>query len=113
MALAYSKITAQGQISVPAEVRRKLGLGPGSVLEWEEEHLRSESGKGGWNSEALKPLRDAVIRTAKRGVGLCGWRARRECSLPAKRPRSAPPKRARCSTGRWGVCRRVRSERTA
>jgi AbrB family looped-hinge helix DNA binding protein len=32
-----SKITAQGQISVPAEVRRKLGAGPGSVLEWKEE----------------------------------------------------------------------------
>ncbi len=30
-----SKITAQGQISVPAEVRRALGVGPGSVLEWE------------------------------------------------------------------------------
>jgi antitoxin PrlF len=37
MALAWSKLTAQGQISVPAEVRRKLGLGPGSVLEWQEE----------------------------------------------------------------------------
>lgn len=37
MALAHSKITAQGQISVPAEVRRKLGIGPGSVLEWNEE----------------------------------------------------------------------------
>jgi len=37
MALAQSKLTAQGQISVPAEVRRKLGLGPGSVLEWDEE----------------------------------------------------------------------------
>ena len=37
MALASSKLTAQGQISVPAEVRRKLGLAPGSVLEWEEE----------------------------------------------------------------------------
>lgn len=36
MALAQSKVTAQGQISVPAEVRRKLGIGPGSVLEWEE-----------------------------------------------------------------------------
>lgn len=32
-----SKITAQGQISVPAEVRRALGVGPGSVLEWEEQ----------------------------------------------------------------------------
>lgn len=37
MAIASSKLTAQGQISVPAEVRRKLGVGPGSVLEWEEQ----------------------------------------------------------------------------
>ena len=35
--MPQSKITAQGQISVPAEIRRKLGVGPGSVLEWEEE----------------------------------------------------------------------------
>jgi len=37
MALARSKLTAQGQISVPAEVRRRLGLRAGSVLEWEED----------------------------------------------------------------------------
>jgi antitoxin PrlF len=37
MAIAQSKVTAQGQISVPAEVRRKLGVGPGSVLEWDED----------------------------------------------------------------------------
>jgi AbrB family looped-hinge helix DNA binding protein len=37
MFLAQSNVTAQGQISVPVEVRRKLGIGPGSVLEWEEE----------------------------------------------------------------------------
>ena len=37
MGIARSRITAQGQISVPAEVRRKLGVGPGSVLEWEQE----------------------------------------------------------------------------
>lgn len=36
MVIAQSKITAQGQISVPAEIRRKLGLGPGAVLEWSE-----------------------------------------------------------------------------
>ena len=36
MPLAQSKVTAQGQISVPAEVRKKLGVGPGSVLEWDE-----------------------------------------------------------------------------
>lgn len=38
MALAKSKVTAQGQISVPAEIRRLLGAGPGAVLEWNEEN---------------------------------------------------------------------------
>jgi len=37
MSLAQSKVTAQGQTSVPLKVRRKLGIGPGSVLEWEEQ----------------------------------------------------------------------------
>ena len=37
MTIAQSKVTAQGQISVPAEVRKKLGIGPGSVLEWCEQ----------------------------------------------------------------------------
>ena len=37
MAIAQSRLTTQGQISVPAEVRRKLGLGPGSVIEWDED----------------------------------------------------------------------------
>ena len=36
MAIAQSRVTAQGQISVPAEIRRKLGIGAGSVLEWDE-----------------------------------------------------------------------------
>jgi len=36
MSIAKSRLTTQGQISVPAEVRRKLGLGPGSVIEWQE-----------------------------------------------------------------------------
>jgi len=37
MTIAKSKLTAQGQISVPAAVRRKLGVGPGSVLEWDQD----------------------------------------------------------------------------
>ena len=37
MPLAHSKVTSQGQISVPAEVRRRLGVGPGSVIEWDQE----------------------------------------------------------------------------
>jgi AbrB family looped-hinge helix DNA binding protein len=36
MAIAHSKLTAQGQISVPSQIRKKLGVGPGSILEWEE-----------------------------------------------------------------------------
>jgi AbrB family looped-hinge helix DNA binding protein len=35
--IANSKVTAQGQISIPADVRRKLGIGPGSLLEWDED----------------------------------------------------------------------------
>ena len=37
MAIAHSRLTAQGQISVPAKIRQRLGVGPGSVLEWDEE----------------------------------------------------------------------------
>lgn len=37
MAIAQSKLTAQGQISVPADVRKRLGIGPGSVIEWDED----------------------------------------------------------------------------
>jgi antitoxin PrlF len=40
MPIARSRVTAQGQISVPADVRRKLGVGPGSVLEWDEEDAK-------------------------------------------------------------------------
>ena len=38
MPIAHSKLTAQGQISVPADIRKKLGVGPGSILEWEEKN---------------------------------------------------------------------------
>jgi len=37
MAIARSRVTAQGQISIPVEIRQKLGAGPGSVLEWDEQ----------------------------------------------------------------------------
>jgi AbrB family looped-hinge helix DNA binding protein len=29
-----SKVTAQNQTSVPAEIRRKMGIGPGARLTW-------------------------------------------------------------------------------
>ena len=52
MAIAQSKVTAQGQISVPAEVRKKLGAGPGSTLEWTEEGgkvIVRRVGRYNWN----------------------------------------------------------------
>ncbi|MGZ5445645.1 MAG: AbrB/MazE/SpoVT family DNA-binding domain-containing protein [Thermoanaerobaculia bacterium] len=54
MTLPQSKVTAQGQISVPAEIRRKLGIGPGSVLEWEQEGERVVVRKAGrYSSEDI------------------------------------------------------------
>ncbi|MGE0393258.1 MAG: AbrB/MazE/SpoVT family DNA-binding domain-containing protein [Vicinamibacterales bacterium] len=47
MALAHSKVTAQGQVSVPQRVRKHLGIGPGSVLEWDEEGDRVVVRKAG------------------------------------------------------------------
>lgn len=37
MTLPRSKLTSQGQVSIPAEIRRKLGLDPGAVVEWDED----------------------------------------------------------------------------
>lgn len=68
MALAHSKVTAQGQISVPAEVRKRLGVGPGSVLEWEEQ--------GG----------QVVVRR----VGRHSFEEIRRALFPEKRPKQRP-----------------------
>ena len=70
MAIAHSKVTAQGQISVPAEVRRKLGIGPGSVLEWDEQgELVVVRRAGRYTSEevhrALFPKRQPEARTVE------------------------------------------------
>lgn len=37
MILARSRVTAQGQVSVPAGIRKRLGIVPGSILEWDED----------------------------------------------------------------------------
>ena len=47
MAIPQSKLTADGQVSVPPEIREKLGIGPGSVLEWHEEGDRVVLRKAG------------------------------------------------------------------
>ena len=54
MALAHSKVTAQGLVTVPAKVRQRLGVGPGSVLEWDEEGDRVVVRKAGrYSSEDI------------------------------------------------------------
>ena len=76
MVLAHSKLTAQGQISVPVEVRRKLGVGPGSVLEWDESGEQVVVRKAGRHSSedvhrvlfAEKPPVARTLRELKDGI---------------------------------------------
>ena len=75
MALAQSKLTAQGQISVPSEIRRKLGVGPGSVLEWDEEDEKIVVRKAGrYSSEEIhrklfpKPPEPRSLSDLKAGI---------------------------------------------
>lgn len=75
MALAHSKVTAQGQVSVPAKVRQRLGVGPGSVLEWEEDGDRVIVRKAGrYSSEDIhralfsKAPRPRALEDVKAGI---------------------------------------------
>jgi AbrB family looped-hinge helix DNA binding protein len=47
MPIARSRLTAQGQISVPAAIRQKLGVGPGATIEWYEEGDKVVVRRGG------------------------------------------------------------------
>jgi antitoxin PrlF len=75
MALAHSKVTAQGQVSVPAKVRQRLGVGPGSVLEWDEDGDRVVVRKAGrYSSEDIhralftKAPKRRTIEELKNGI---------------------------------------------
>ena len=69
MAIARSKLTAQGQISVPVDVRRKLGIGPGSVLEWEEEGNKIVVRRAGrFSSEDIHRALFGPLTPAKRSI---------------------------------------------
>jgi antitoxin PrlF len=75
MALAHSKLTAQGQVSVPAKVRQRLGVGPGSVLEWHDEGDRVVVRKAGrYSSEDIhralfsRPPRQRTLEEIKAGI---------------------------------------------
>ena len=75
MALAHSKLTAQGQISVPAKVRQKLGIGPGSVLEWDDDDGQVVVRKAGrFTSEEIhdrlfpRPAKTRTVAEMKNGI---------------------------------------------
>ena len=75
MAIAHSKLTAQGQISVPAKVRQKLGIGPGAVLEWDEDGDRVVVRKAGrFTSEDIhrrvfaQPQKARTLGELKQGI---------------------------------------------
>lgn len=76
MSIAQSKLTAQGQISVPAEVRRRLGIGPGAIIDWQDRDGSIVVSKAGTFSfddmrEALfdqKPARAKPLRELKDGI---------------------------------------------
>jgi AbrB family looped-hinge helix DNA binding protein len=77
MPLAHSKMTAQGQVSVPAKVRQRLGVGPGSVIEWTDEGDRVVVRKAGrYSSEDVHralfptPPRRRTLEELKAGLGL-------------------------------------------
>lgn len=68
MPIAHSRVTAQGQISVPAEVRKRLGIAPGSILEWDEQDNQVVVRRAGrFNSmEVHLAVFPRAARTAKR-----------------------------------------------
>ena len=75
MAIAHSRLTAQGQISVPAAVRRKLGVGPGATLEWHEEGEKIVVRRvGRWSSADLhgaifaNPPKPRTLKELKAGL---------------------------------------------
>ena len=72
MGLAQSRITAQGQVSIPVSVMRQFGLAPGEIITWDMLEGRLVIEKAGQYSladvqEALNlavglPKTDAEIR---------------------------------------------------
>jgi antitoxin PrlF len=77
MAIAQSKVTAQGQISVPVEIRKRLGIGPGSVIEWEEDGDKIVVKRAGkYTSEDIRrrlfpngPPKQVSIKQMKEAIG--------------------------------------------
>jgi antitoxin PrlF len=75
MAAPQSRLTSQGQISVPARIRQRLGVGPGSILEWHDDGDEVVVRKAGrYTSEDVHrklfpvPPKPKTVREMKDGV---------------------------------------------
>jgi AbrB family looped-hinge helix DNA binding protein len=75
MAPARTRVTSQGQVSVPAGIRRRLGVGPGSILEWSDEGDRVVVRRAGQYTSAdvhrqlfAKPPARRSVKQLKDGI---------------------------------------------
>jgi bifunctional DNA-binding transcriptional regulator/antitoxin component of YhaV-PrlF toxin-antitoxin module len=75
MTLSQSKMTSQGQVSVPREVRRILGVEPGATLEWVKMRGHVVVRRAGRFSSAdlhralfTEPVKKASLRALKAGI---------------------------------------------
>lgn len=77
MTITQSGVTPQGQNPVPADVRRRLGIGPGPALEWAEEggqivvrragrYSSADIHEAVFGSEAPKPREAGAMKTGIR-----------------------------------------------
>ena len=81
--MAASKVTAQNQTSVPADVRKRLGIGPGSELLWE---IRGDTAVVSARRSTLdeihqitarRPVKKASLREIRAGIAAGAARGRR------------------------------------
>ena len=76
MLVAHSKLTAQGHVSVPVQVRRRLGIGAGSVIEWHKkgrEIVVRRSGRYDWEDVHFalfpgQPPKPRTLAELKEGI---------------------------------------------
>ena len=85
MGSAHSRLTAQGQVSVPAEIRKHLAVGPGSVLEWTAEGDRVVVRRAGRHTS--EDLHRAVFESPPRARTLAQLKAGRAAYVKKKHAR--------------------------
>ena len=85
MSIAQSRVTAQGQVSVPAEVRKHLAIGPGSVLEWTAEGGRVVVRRAGRHSS--EDIHRALFKSAPKPRKLPQLKAGRAAYIRKKHAR--------------------------